>query len=216
MLTDFPNILNDFWVTAKLDHVWAGCRDDYFAELKRCDPNETARGITFFWQYMRMQRRDNYVIVRVPNPLERYATANGNRYEHYFYSVEGPGSGGYIHEYLHTFINNLVKANCASQNSKLRKYFEDGKDAAMSSSYQDPVFWIAECLVHALDYRIAALRIADPAIKKNVETTVDTLTEGGYTVLKPFYTLLADFEKSNIPFDQYLPIMLEKLPEHST
>lgn len=215
MLTDFPNILNDFWITARLDLVWAEYRDDYYAELKRCDPNETARGITFVWQYMRMQRKDNYIIIRVPNPLERYATANGNRFEHYFYSVEGPGSGGYIHEYLHTFINDLVKANYASQKSKLRKYFNAGKDAAISSSYQELVNWVSECLVHAISHRITVRRATNPSIKQQVEENVDKLTEGGYTVLKPLYILLPDFEKSDMPFDQYLPIMLEKLPEYS-
>ena len=215
MLADFPNILNDFWTTAHLEEVWAECRDDYYAELKRCNPNETAQGINFVWQYMRMPRKDNYIIIRIPNPLERYATANGNRFEHYFYSVEGPGSGGYVHEYLHTFVNDLVKINYASQKSKLRKYFNAGRDAAISSSYQEPVNWISECLVHALDYRITTMRVSEPTLEKRLEDKVNKLTQGGYIVLKPLYTLLIDFEKSDKPFDQYLPIMLEKLPEYS-
>jgi hypothetical protein len=215
MLKDFPNILNDFWTTANLDLVWAECRDDYLAELKKCDPNETAKGITFVWQYMRMQRTDNYIIIRVPNPLERYATANGNSFEHYFYSVEGPGSGGYIHEYLHTFVNEMVKANYDSQKSRLRKYFNAGRDAAISSSYQDPINWVSECLVHALDYRMTAMRVSDPTLEKRLEDRVDKLTQGGYTLLKPLHILLIDFEKSDKSFDQYLPIMFEKLPEYS-
>jgi hypothetical protein len=215
MLADFPEILNDFWATAHLEQIWAECHDDYYAELKRCDPNRTARGINSVWKYMRMQRKDDYTIIRVPNPLERHHTANGNRFEHYFYSVEGPGSGGYVHEYLHTFVNEMVKAHYASQKSKLRKYFKAGRDAAISSTYQEPVIWVSECLVHALDYRITALRVSEPTLKKRLEDRVDKLTQGGYTVLKPLYTLLIDFEKSDKPFDQYLPIMFEKLPEYS-
>jgi len=215
LLADFPEILNDFWTTARLDQVWAECRDDYFIEVKRCDPNGMARGITFVWKYTRMPRRDNDVIIRVPNPLERHSTASANTFENYFYSVEGPGSGGYIHEYLHTFINNLVKANYASQKSKLQKYFNAGKEAAISSSYQELVNWVSECLVHAISHRITVRRATNPAIKQRVEENVDKLTQGGYTVLKPLYELLADFEKSDMPFEQYLPIMLEKLPEYS-
>ncbi len=214
LLADFPEILNDFWTTAKLDQVWAKYRNDYFIEVKRCDPNKMARSISFVWQYTRMPRKDNYVIIRVPNPLERHSTANANRFEHYFYSVEGPGSG-YIHEYLHTFINDLVKANYPSYKSKLQKYFEAGKDAEISSSYQVPVHWISECLIHALDYRITVQRNSEPTLEKRIDSKVDALTQGGYTVLKPLYTLLADYEKSDMPFDQYLPIMLEKLPEYS-
>jgi hypothetical protein len=216
MLVDLPEILNDFWTAAHLEQVWAECHDDYYTELKRCDPNETARRIDFVWKYMKMQRKDDYTIIRVPNPLERHHTANGNRFEHYFYSVEGPGSGGYVHEYLHTFVNEMVKAHYASQKSKLYKYFKAGRDAAISSTYQEPVIWVSECLVHALDYRITALRISDPTLEKRLEDRVDKLTQGGYTVLKPLYTLLIDFEKSDKPFDQYLPIMFEKLPEYAS
>jgi hypothetical protein len=215
LLADFPDVLNDFWITAKLEEVWARCLPDYIAELGRCDVNETSRGITFVWQYLRMQRKDTYIIIRVPNLLERYHTANANRFEQYFYSVEGPGSGGYIHEYLHTFVKDLVNANYASQKSKLQKYFEAGKDAAISSSYQKPALWVEECLVHAIDHRIMALRTSDLSFRKWVESNVDALTQGGYTLLKPLYVLLVDFEKSDMPFDRYLPVMLERLPEYS-
>lgn len=214
-LADLPDVLNDFWITAKLDDVWAECLADYIADARRCDPNGMARGITFLWKYLRMPRKDNYTIVRVPNLLERHATANGNMFEHYFYSVEGPRSGGYIHEYLHTIINDLVEANYARQKDKLQKYFEAGKDAPISSSYQKLTLWTSECLVHALDHRVTVLRTPDPAMKKRVEANVAGLTKGGYGLLGPLYELLADFEKSNIPFDRYLPIMLEKLPEYS-
>lgn len=215
-LADLPDVLNDFWITAELDKIWAECHKDYIAEAKRCDPNETARGITFLWKYLRMPRKDNYTIIRIPNLLERHATANANRFEHYFYSVEGPRSGGYIHEYLHTIINDLVEANYARQKDKLQKYFEAGKDAPISSSYQELSLWTAECLVHALDHRISVLRTPDSALKKRIETNVAELTQGGYGLLRPLYELLADFEKCDMPFDRYLPIMLEKLPKYSS
>jgi hypothetical protein len=69
--------------------------------------------------------------------------------------------------------------------------------------------------VHAISHRITVRRATNPSIKQQVEENVDKLTEGGYTVLKPLYILLPDFEKSDMPFDQYLPIMLKKLPEYS-
>lgn len=33
--------------------------------------------------------------------------------------------------------------------------------------------------------------------------------------LQPFYSLLAEFEQSDKPFDQFLPILLEHLPEYN-
>ena len=59
------------------------------------------------------------------------------------------------------------------------------------------------------------LQQSEPEIIKHLEDRVDTLTEGGYTVLGPLYVLLEEFEKSGMPFGRYLPIMLEKLPEYS-
>jgi hypothetical protein len=56
---------------------------------------------------------------------------------------------------------------------------------------------------------------AEPAFQKRIEARVDSLTQEGYTILKPLYESLADFEKSDMPFDRYLPVMLEKLPEYS-
>ncbi len=215
MLADFAEVVNDFWVRGRLEEIWAACRDDYARELASCDPEKTARGIRSVWVYLRMERKDDYIIVRVPNPLERHSTASGHRFERYFYSVEGPLSGGYIHEYLHTIVNDLVDANYKAQEGKLKEYFEAGKDAEISASYQEVAGWVTECMIHAIDYRIAVQRQTDPSGVERIEARVDALTEGGYHVLRPFYALLAEFENSEMAFDQYLPIMLEKLPEYS-
>jgi hypothetical protein len=217
MLADFPQILNDFWATAKLDEVWNKVKDDYLAEINKYNVGRMKRQMTFLWQYLRMQRTDTFVIVQVPNPLERYATASGAKYENYFYSINGPGSSKdmNVHEYLHTIINPLVNANYAAYVDKLHKYYKAGKDAEISKPYPDPALFAAECLIHALTYRLSFLQISEPAIRERVEAEVDSLTKGGYTLLKPLYLLLSDFEKSEKPFDQFLPVMLEKLPKYS-
>jgi hypothetical protein len=218
MLADFPDVLNGFWVTAKLDQVWAEVRPDYLAEIKRYNPQRIADEMAFLWDYLRMPRKDGYVIIQVPNPLQRSASASANRFEHYFYSVDGPGSSGgglNVHEYLHTFVNDLVKGNYADQKRKLRPYYEAGKDAPISRTVRDPVSWSAECLVHALDHRITVRRLSDPAVRKGVEANVASLTRGGYPLLQPLYAGLADFERSGQPFDQYLPVLLRRLPDFS-
>jgi hypothetical protein len=217
-LANFPEVLNDFWVTAKLDEVWSKVKGDYISEINKYDSGRMERQMTFLWQYLRMKRSDKYVIVQVPNPLERYATASCVRYENYSYSIDGPGpiGGGLnVHEYLHTFVNDLVEANYARQMVKLQEYFNAGKDAKISKPYPDPVSFTWECLVHALDHRLAALQTSDPEVRERIEANVDSLTKEGYTLLKPLYLLLCDFEKSDKPFDRFLPVMLEKLPEYS-
>ncbi|GEM_PF-4383311 len=43
---------------------------------------------------------------------------------------------------------------------------------------------------------------------------VESLSKSGLTLVAPLYTALADFEKTDIPFDQYLPMLLANLPEY--
>jgi hypothetical protein len=40
------------------------------------------------------------------------------------------------------------------------------------------------------------------------------LGQSGLALVAPLYTALADFEKTDIPFDRYLPILRNNLPEH--
>jgi hypothetical protein len=116
--------------------------------------------------------------------------------------------------YLHTFVNDLLRASMGPYEDKLRKYFLAGKDASISLSYRNLIDWSAECLVHALSFRITFVRLTDPAIREVVESNMINLTKGGYTLLEPLYRLLADFERSGEPFDRYLPVLLRRLPEY--
>ncbi len=214
-LADLPEVLNDFWVTAKLEDVWAECKSDYINEIKQYDVNRMTNQMNFLWEYLRMKRKDNYTIIHIPNPLNRYHNANGHNFENYYYNVDGPGSndGSFnIHEYLHSFVNQLVKDNYHAQKEKLDEYFRSGKDAPISVSYQTPEDWISECLIHALDYRILANMSNDQSYKKRLEAMVNSLTLEGYSILKPFYNSLDDFEKSDMPFDKYLLILFKNLP----
>ncbi len=217
-LADFPEVLNDFWVTARLDEVWDQCKGDYMAEVGKYDPDKMAHQMTFLWQYLKLPRHDTYVIVQVPNPLERYYTASGARYENYFYSIDSPGSnsGLNVHEYLHTIINPLVERNYAAFKDKLDKYYEAGKDAEISKSYQNPKAFASECFVHALDYRLRGRWSSNLKVKEHLETKITKLTEGGYHLLAPFYEGLAKYEQSDLNFEQCFPILLEQLPECSS
>jgi hypothetical protein len=216
-LRDLPAVLNDFWATAKLDQIWEELRPQYAAEIGRYSPACMAEQMDALWQYLRMTRKDNWVIIHIPNPLERHFTASAHRFEQYSYSIDGPGSSGgglNVHEYLHSLTHDLVRACYGAQARKLCAYFAAGKDAPISASYQDPVGWTDECLVHALDHRLAVLQSSSAQAQATTEADVASLTQGGYQLLGPLYAALADFEKSDMPFDRYLPILLEKLPEY--
>jgi hypothetical protein len=216
-LQDFPEVLNDFWQTAKLDAVWQQVKPDYVAEIKKYDFEKMKREMDFLWQYLRMPRQDTLTLVNVPNLLKSYFEAIGARYEGYYYTVESPGSHGYdldVHEYLHSIVNRLVEADFDAQKAKLGKYRQAGKGKPFAKTYGSPITFTFESLVRALDHRLGMLQTNDPADKKRIEGQVAWETEKGLMLVQPFYNLLAEFEQSGQPFDQFLPTMLARLPEY--
>jgi hypothetical protein len=217
-LRDFPDILNDFWVAAELDKVWEQVKGDYITEIKKYDMEKMGRQMSFLWEYLRMKRRDLLTIVNVPDPLDRYYHAIGAHYENYYYCVESPGAHAYdlnIHEYLHSIINGIVKANYGRYSDKLDKYYQAGKTGPMSATYQQPVTFASECLVRAMDDRLHVLLANDSTTTKRLESRVADLSAKGLNLTQPFYVLLSEYEKSNKNFDEFFPLMLEKLPEYS-
>jgi hypothetical protein len=215
-LRDFPEVLNDFWTTAKLAEVWDQVKSQYVAEIRKYNFERMKRRMDFLWTYLRMPRHDTLTLVSVPNLLESHFEAIGARYEDLYYSVESPGSHDYdlnIHEYLHSVVNPLVQADFDAQQAKLAKYCQAGKDRPFGKTYGSPVTSTFESLVRALDHRLVVLQTNDPADKKRIEGQVAWETEKGLTLVQPFYSLLAEFEQSGKPFDQFLPTLLEHLPE---
>lgn len=117
-------------------------------------------------------------------------------------------------EYLHSIVNGLVKADYGAQKGKLLKYYRAGKNGPLSKSYREPVVFTHECLVNAIDHRLRALYSTDRLARSRAEDQVARLSSAGLTLTQPFYQLLTEFEQSGKPFDQFLPILLERLPEY--
>ena len=216
-LSDFPDVLNDFWTTADLEKVWNEVKPDYVEELKKYDFEKMKRQLSFLWEYLRMERRDTYVLVNIPNLLDSYYQAIGAHYENYYYSVEGPGATSYalnIHEYLHSIVNPIVEANYNRYTQKLEEYYQAGKDQPLARHYQQPVTFAFECLVRALDRRVQVKMADDPAVKKILEDGAAHETKTGLTLTQPFYLLLSEYEMSDKNFEEFVPTMLERLPKY--
>lgn len=214
---DLPERLNDFWVAADLAAVWSEVKADYVTEIKKYDFDLMKRQLAFLWQYLRMRRTDSYVLVNIPSLLEKHHQGLAARYENYYYSVESPGAYSYdlnVHEYLHSVVNPLVKASYDEHRAKLQAYFEAGKGGPLTPTYQDPVIFTYECLVRAVDHRVAVKLRNNRGQARRMERRIAELTRDGLTLTQPFYRLLTDYEKSGKSFDQFLPEMLAKLPEH--
>ncbi|HNY77483.1 MAG: hypothetical protein RBS72_04955 [Sedimentisphaerales bacterium] len=216
-LKDFPEILNDFWVTGGLDEIWKQVLPDYADELRKYDLARMERQMTFLWQYLRMPRHDTLTLVNVPDLLDTHFHAIGAHYENYYYTVESPGSHSYglnIHEYLHSIVNPIVKARAGLVKDTVMPYYEAGKDKPIAQSYREPVCFTYECMVRALDHRLNALFSGTPDAEKRAEARVVQLDQDGLTLSLPFYRLLANYEQSDKPFDEFVPIMLARLPAY--
>lgn len=215
-LPGLPQVLNEFWETVHLDQIWSQVKPEYVAEIRKYDFEKMKRQMDFLWSYLRLPRQDTFTLVNVPNLLDTHFHAIGARYEGFYYTVESPGAHDYslnIHEYLHSIVNRLVQASFGAQEAKLSKYYQAGKEGPLCQTYQSPVTFTSESLVRALDRRLAMLQTNDPAEKKRLDGRVAWETENGLTLTRPFYDALAEFEQSNKPFDQFLPTLLEHLPE---
>ncbi|UCD53018.1 MAG: hypothetical protein JSW27_10335 [Phycisphaerales bacterium] len=216
-LKDFPDILNDFWITAKLDEIWTKVQPDYVAELHKYDLARMERQMTFLWEYLRMPRHDTLTLVNVPNLLETHFHAIGARYEDYYYTVESPGAHSYglnIHEYLHSVVNPIVQAHAGLVREKVMPYYDAGEGKPIARTYREPVTFTFECMVRALDHRLNALLSGTPEAETRAEARMAQLNEGGLTLALPFYRLLTDFEQSDKPFDEFVPVMLARLPAY--
>jgi len=66
----------------------------------------------------------------------------------------------------------------------------------------------------ALDRRISMRFENDPKWTALRENQVAYDTKEGLNLTQPFYNLLAEFEQSDKPFDQFFPTMLNHLPEY--
>jgi hypothetical protein len=215
-IADFPEVLNDFWEIMDLNAVWVQVKPDYIREIHKYDFVKMRWQLEFIWDYLRMQRKDNFVFVSVPNFLDRYWSASGGQFENYWYMIEGPETGDNtlsIHEYLHSFINPMVKAAYKPYKLKLDGYLKAGWDKA--PTYRATDTYTFECLVTALDERISVLMENDPNITAGCEARVRKQTENGLTLAGPFYKLLSQYEQSGKNFEEFLPVMLDQLPEYS-
>lgn len=217
-MSDFPEVLNEFWEVADLDSLWDEVKHEYLAEIDRYDFDEMSRQMATLWEYLRMPRQDDYVMVNIPNLLDAKYTGIGAQFGPYYYQVESSGASSYalnMHEYLHSVVNPLVKQNFSTAETKLRGYFEAGRDGRYAQSYQSPLAMTYESLTRALDYRLRVRLSADPDAAQRAEARIAEITSGGLTPTGPFYYLLEErYENDTVSFEEYVPVLFQAMPPY--
>lgn len=216
-LSKFPSILNNFWETVELDEIWAQVKPSYLEEMRKYDFAKMKRQLTFVWEYLRMDRTDKLVFVSIPSLLDPHS-ASGAGYENYFYMIESLRATSHalsVHEYLHTIVNSMVEACYEAHREKLDAYLETRRGTIFAKSYSTTDTYTYECLIRALSIRMHILLEKDPSTTKNCEDRIRYLTDNGLSLVGPFYDLLPEFEKSDKSIEEFLPTMLDLLPQYS-
>jgi hypothetical protein len=214
-LAGLPAMLNEFWETLEMEAIWEEVKPAYLTEINRYDYERMALQVDFVWDYLRMERQDDFTFISVPNLMDSYYMAIASEYENYCYAVESPGSGSYdlnVHEYLHSMVNPMVIIKVGLCRAKLKAYYQAGKD--MSGSYQRFSTYVCECMVRAVDYRINAKIGKQSNPEAYSQQRVEQLTRDGLLLVQPFYDLLIEYEASEMNFEEFLPILLKRLPEY--
>jgi hypothetical protein len=217
-LRTLPAVLNDFWSTARLEQVWSDVKPALLEELERYDFDKMQRQMDDLWTYLGMPRSDPFVLVNVPNLLERHYTAQGAQYDNFYFQVESAGAHNYglnVHEYLHSIVNPLVRQHFDDHAAKLQVYYERGREGPYARSYQSPRSMTQESLVRALDYRLRLHASADADAATEVEARIAEITDAGLAMTRPFYQLLEQYEAAGVSFDAFVPRLLELLPAES-
>ncbi len=213
-LREFHRVLNDFWQAAKLDEIWQAVRPDDLSELRSYSLESLQSGVNAVWAYLHMTRSDTFTFVIVPNPLCQSRSAQAIPRSAMYYIVDGPlvGRGFNSHEYLHSIVDPIVKAGLARQKRKLNQYFRASNGKTIY--YGTLPNFTAECLIHALTPRLALQHDNSPERQEAAKREIDGLMNAGYLLVRSFYERLSAFESSRLPFDQFVPQLLDEIPSY--
>lgn len=215
-LRSLPLVLNDFWETNDLDEIWNQVKPSYLEEMQKYDFSKMERQLALVWNYLRTERKDQFVFVSIPSLLDPHS-AMGANYENYWYMVESLQATSYdfsVHEYLHSIINSMVETCYKPHQEKLDAYLEARRGTIFAESYRTTPTYTSECLVRALSIRNRILMEKDPSTTKRCEGRIRYLTDNGLSLVGPFYDLLPEFEQSEKSFEEFLPTMLDLLPKY--
>ena len=197
MLGGFRDILNDFFVTAQIDEVYAWHRDaGYFMPADKYDLAKMADQLSFANKYMRVEsaKAARIRLKIIPMPYESHYMGYSVTYGDDIYIIEGPGVfNGDLnwHEYVHSFINPAVKNTVWAYNVKFAKVLEENaKRPAVRGSYERLDSYVAENIVRALDHKMqiayAPSWAKDSLKRKLAETEKQEVLDG--FVLIPFFS----------------------------
>lgn len=195
-------VLGEFYAATALEELYLNDYQERMAdEVGLYDPQRIAGQIEAMYGYLRIadEDRPEVQVTILPNPYESHYMAYAIIYAGQLNIVEGAGSNDYglnVHEHLHLLVNPVVEAQIKGLESKFKPLMEANREAAyVAGSYEDTVTYVYECLVRAVDYRIALHLAGDSlATEARLQRIMADETRGGLVLVEPFYAALAAYE----------------------
>lgn len=210
MLGGFRDILNDFFVTAQIDEVYAWHKDaGYFMPADKYDLAKMAEQLSFANKFMRIEsaKAARTKLKIIPMPYESHYAGYSVTYGDDVYIIEGPGVfNGNLnwHEYVHSYISPAVKNAVWAYNVKFNKVLEENaRKPAIQGSYERLDSYVAENIVRALDHKMqiayAPSWAKDSLKRKLADTEKQEVLEG--FVLIPYFSAELDSFASESALD---------------
>jgi hypothetical protein len=201
--------LRDFHREADVPGLWASVAAEYNAEVARWQPlaEDSLHNLA---GYLRLSRFPFQQVVILPNFLDSYYSGYGPQIGGIAYVVAGPTEtdrslrGLIEHEIAHSLVGPLVDENLSVVPSAQSERLFSTLKRTMPSGYGTWAGALEETLIRAINQRM----INDKALRAKM---IDQLERDGFLLIRPLTTALEDYEQSDLPFDQYLPSLLETL-----
>lgn len=161
MLGKFREILGDFFITVRIDELYAWHRDaGYFMPADKYDLGKLADELAFANRFMRIEqtKASKITLHIIPMPYESHYTGYSVTYGDDVYIIEGPGTfEGTLnwHEYAHSVVSPAVRNTVWAYSKKFSKVLqENAKMPMIRGNYEKLDSYVTENIVRAIDHKM--------------------------------------------------------------
>ncbi len=207
-LEGFNEILANFYREAQLDQLWQLYQPDYQkgVELYRAPVADlVVEATTYLREIVKPSAARTFTVY--VDPLVGGKT-NFRNYGDHYYLVVGTVADLPIDDIRHSFLHFLLDPMAiryrtqALRDQPLLAYASRAPQLPVEFRDDFPAFF-DECLVRAVELR---LRHLSPA---NLSSEIDRAETSGYVMVRPIYSGLSGFEKSDPGMSLYLPELIK-------
>lgn len=201
--------LSDFYREAEISNLWHLVEPQHGVEIDHWQPlAETS--MSNLQAYLRIAELPFQQLVVIPNLLDSYYSGYGPQIGATAYVVAGPTEtdlsvkGLIEHEMLHSVIGPMLDRNIHIISPAQRNRLFAVLSKLMPSSYGTWSSILEESLIRSI-----GLRMLNDELLRN--RMINQLEDDGFLLIRPLCQALQEYEQSNRPFEEYLPVLLETI-----